>query len=208
MASCWGHRCVSYFEGPLGATNRHMPEKARAPLKCPKVSNAPTTERTPTTARHRRSPVTRKKSTYPLNRAELDVAARCQGLRWASYFEGPLDATNGHVSNERKGNRETLQVASTPAGRRGAFSPTPLLGFVRHWSVRPRKLVCPAAEIGLPGRGNWSVRSEARKLEFHLGPTGFDMGHETSGAYRGAGSLVKPTCKLIVANEDNYALAA
>jgi len=41
-----------------------------------------------------------------------------------------------------------------------------------------------------------------------LGPTGFDMGCETSGAYRGAGFLVKPTCKLIVANEDNYALAA
>ena len=41
-----------------------------------------------------------------------------------------------------------------------------------------------------------------------LGPTGFDMGCETPGAYRGAGYLVKLTCKLIVANEDNYALAA
>jgi len=37
---------------------------------------------------------------------------------------------------------------------------------------------------------------------------GFDMGCETIGAYRGAGYLVKLTCKLIVANEDNYALAA
>jgi hypothetical protein len=45
-------------------------------------------------------------------------------------------------------------------------------------------------------------------MTLHLGPTGFDMGCETSGAYRGAGYLVKLTCKLIVANEDNYALAA
>jgi hypothetical protein len=48
----------------------------------------------------------------------------------------------------------------------------------------------------------------ARTLALRLGPTGFDMGCETAGAYRGAGYLVKLTCKLIVANEDNYALAA
>jgi hypothetical protein len=47
-----------------------------------------------------------------------------------------------------------------------------------------------------------------RTLVVRLGPTGFDMGCETAGAYRGAGYLVKLTCKLIVANEDNYALAA
>ena len=51
-------------------------------------------------------------------------------------------------------------------------------------------------------------RAQGRRLMTHLGPTGFDMGCETSGAYRGAGYLVKLTCKLIVANEDNYALAA
>jgi hypothetical protein len=50
--------------------------------------------------------------------------------------------------------------------------------------------------------------AKQRRLAARLGPTGFDMGCETPGAYRGAGYLVKLTCKLIVANEDNYALAA
>jgi hypothetical protein len=53
--------------------------------------------------------------------------------------------------------------------------------------------------INGPERVNWPL---------DVGPTGFDMGCETAGAYRGAGYLVKLTCKLIVANEDNYALAA
>src|SRR5882672_3629956 len=57
-------------------------------------------------------------------------------------------------------------------------------------------------------RGHLARERGARKLVVRLGPTGFDMGCETAGAYRGAGYLVKLTCKLIVANEDNYALAA
>ena len=40
------------------------------------------------------------------------------------------------------------------------------------------------------------------------GATGFDVGCETSGAYRGAWVLVKLLCKHLVANDDNYALAA
>ena len=44
-------------------------------------------------------------------------------------------------------------------------------------------------------------------MRAHLGPTGFDMGCETSGAYRGASSS-ENCLQTIVANEDNYALAA
>ncbi len=41
----------------------------------------------------------------------------------------------------------------------------------------------------------------------YLGATGFDVGREPSGAYRGAvPSLIM--LQLIVANDDNYALAA
>ena len=39
------------------------------------------------------------------------------------------------------------------------------------------------------------------------GATGFDVGHEPSGAYRGAVPSLK-MLQLIVANDDNYALAA
>jgi hypothetical protein len=41
-----------------------------------------------------------------------------------------------------------------------------------------------------------------------MGATGFDVGCEPSEACRGAVSLAKLCCKLIVANDDNYALAA
>jgi hypothetical protein len=40
------------------------------------------------------------------------------------------------------------------------------------------------------------------------GRLGFDVGRETRGACRGAGNLVNPSANLIVANDDNYALAA
>ena len=40
------------------------------------------------------------------------------------------------------------------------------------------------------------------------GRHGFDVGHETGGAFRGADYLVNTTANFIVANEDNYALAA
>jgi hypothetical protein len=75
------------------------------------------------------------------------------------------------------------------------------------WSrhARAHEQICGAAPFASL---NWQTGAEERKLWIHLGPTGFDMGCETSGAYRGAGYLVKLTCKLIVANEDNYALAA
>src|SRR6266403_1091219 len=34
----------------------------------------------------------------------------------------------------------------------------------------------------------WMRRAKGRTLRVRLGPTGFDMGCETAGAYRGAGS--------------------
>jgi len=40
------------------------------------------------------------------------------------------------------------------------------------------------------------------------GRHGFDAGRETEGACRGAAHLVNTTANLIVANDDNYALAA
>ena len=40
------------------------------------------------------------------------------------------------------------------------------------------------------------------------GRHGFDMGRETFGACRGVEFLLKPTTQVIVANDDNYALAA
>ena len=52
-------------------------------------------------------------------------------------------------------------------------------------------------------------------LTFHLlllteigGVPGFDVGSKTQGACRGADYLVNPTALYIVANDDNYALAA
>ena len=40
------------------------------------------------------------------------------------------------------------------------------------------------------------------------GRLGFDVGRETPGACRGTDHLVNPAVTLIVANDDNYALAA
>jgi len=40
------------------------------------------------------------------------------------------------------------------------------------------------------------------------GRHGFDVGRETLGACRGTDHLVNPAVTLIVANDDNYALAA
>ena len=40
------------------------------------------------------------------------------------------------------------------------------------------------------------------------GRLGFDVGVETLGACRGTEYLVNPAVNLIVANDDNYALAA
>jgi len=40
------------------------------------------------------------------------------------------------------------------------------------------------------------------------GRLGFDVDYETQGACRGTDYLVNPAVKLIVANDDNYALAA
>ena len=42
----------------------------------------------------------------------------------------------------------------------------------------------------------------------YKGAIGFDAGHETLSACRGAEHLVKPAANLLVANDDNYALAA
>ena len=52
------------------------------------------------------------------------------------------------------------------------------------------------------------------ELKIHLyclwnwGRPGFDVGCETQGACRGAVYLVNPAANLIVANDDNYVLAA
>ncbi len=44
---------------------------------------------------------------------------------------------------------------------------------------------------------------------YHLwGRPGFDMDRETQGACRGTAHLVNPTVTFLVANDDNYALAA
>jgi hypothetical protein len=43
---------------------------------------------------------------------------------------------------------------------------------------------------------------------FLEGPTGFDVGYEPSGAYRGAVILVNLCCKHLIANDSNFALAA
>ena len=40
------------------------------------------------------------------------------------------------------------------------------------------------------------------------GDMAFDMGRETFGACRGVEFLLNPATKVIVANDDNYALAA
>ena len=45
-------------------------------------------------------------------------------------------------------------------------------------------------------------------VERHRGRHGFDVGRETLGACRGTDHLVNPAVTLIVANDDNYALAA
>ncbi len=45
-------------------------------------------------------------------------------------------------------------------------------------------------------------------VALHRGRIGFDVGTETQGACRGVDYLVNPATKLIVANDDNYALAA
>ena len=45
-------------------------------------------------------------------------------------------------------------------------------------------------------------------LVFPMGATGFDVGCEPPGACRGAVNLVKLCCKHLVANDNNYALAA
>jgi len=41
-----------------------------------------------------------------------------------------------------------------------------------------------------------------------VGAIGFDVGRETLCACRGAEHLVNPSANQLVANEDNYALAA
>ena len=48
----------------------------------------------------------------------------------------------------------------------------------------------------------------AYALPHFRGRPGFDVGRETEGACRGAAHLVNTTAIYIVANDDNYALAA
>ena len=51
------------------------------------------------------------------------------------------------------------------------------------------------------------VVADRRTLK-QRGRHGFDVGVETLSACRGTDHLVKPAVNLIVANDDNYALAA
>ena len=56
-------------------------------------------------------------------------------------------------------------------------------------------------------------RSRGRLSNLYVAPQlrgrhGFDMGRETFGACRGVEFLLNPATKVIVANDDNYALAA
>ena len=57
-----------------------------------------------------------------------------------------------------------------------------------------------ASTVHIPG----DTRDRARIR----GRLGFDVGVETLSACRGTEYLVKPAVNLIVANDDNYALAA
>ena len=56
------------------------------------------------------------------------------------------------------------------------------------------------------------VTVAAQRIALYLpairGRLGFDTGYESLGACRGADFLVKPAATNIVANDDNYALAA
>ena len=54
------------------------------------------------------------------------------------------------------------------------------------------------------GLSNIDFVSHKKKWGRH----GFDMGRETFGACRGVEFLLKPATQVIVANDDNYALAA
>ena len=49
---------------------------------------------------------------------------------------------------------------------------------------------------------------QSAKTFLHWGRHGFDVGYKALGACRGTDHLVNPTVKLLVANDDNYALAA
>ncbi len=58
-----------------------------------------------------------------------------------------------------------------------------------------------------PTLSSQPVDSETDTRQFR-GRHGFDVGRETLGACRGTDHLVNPAVTLIVANDDNYALAA
>jgi hypothetical protein len=72
---------------------------------------------------------------------------------------------------------------------------------------------------GWPTRGNLGsgapryCNAARRRLSYAegvnlMGATGFDVGCEPSGAYRGCSIPRKYLLQIIVANDDNYALAA
>ena len=61
-------------------------------------------------------------------------------------------------------------------------------------------IYCVAAQQPQQQRGNWAVEPRGRP--------GFDGGVKSEMRVEGAAFLVNPAAKQLVANDDNYALAA
>ncbi len=71
-------------------------------------------------------------------------------------------------------------------------TPGPRKLVLDHWKFRPVDCFFDICPYNIAYRGRH----------------GFDVGRETLGACRGTDHLVNPAVTLIVANDDNYALAA
>jgi hypothetical protein len=80
------------------------------------------------------------------------------------------------------------------------------------WNVAPRERGCARARhTPQPAERLKSTAATAMRYAAGvnlMGATGFDVGCEPSGAYRGCSLPRKYLLQIIVANDDNYALAA
>ncbi len=71
--------------------------------------------------------------------------------------------------------------------------------------------VCPLNDSNLAlyfGHTDFAAGGVITDCDRKRGRHGFDMGRETFGACRACGVTLKSSHKVIVANDDNYALAA